>query len=67
MGLISSKLQGPLVNVFWRGKSRPIKMTWQRHKELAEKEELEAPVWPIPLKNDSSGDLAVVKFFEEQP
>ena len=44
-----------------------IKMAWQRHKELAEKEELESPVWPIPFKNESSGDLAVVKFFEEQP
>jgi hypothetical protein len=27
----------------------------------------EAPAWPIPLKNNSQGDLAVVKFFEDQP
>ena len=42
-------------------------MSWQRHKELAEKETPESPAWPIPLKSDSSGDLAVVKFFEDLP
>jgi hypothetical protein len=34
---------------------------------LAELETLESPAWPIPIKSDSSGDLAVVKYFDELP
>ena len=44
-----------------------LKIFGLRHVELAKEVTPEAPAWPIPLKNNSQGDLAVVKFFEDQP